>query len=199
MPYPLDTGEQVEDIRIIASPSRVEALIEVYRDAPTNDLLYLLQAEVGGKDVVVEQYGTPLIADKLGQRRCRTYRTLLARHDAPRAAVDTTARDKSIRLTHAIQRIVWAHMLDLVGQDSRVIMVSRACLDDLTRVMIRAVGREREDLRHVDFIVAAEHRIGELYQISLRLMPCRELHKRQIRVMMPVYVNESDFHNLPYL
>lgn len=72
MPYPLDTGEQVEDIRIIASPSRVEALIEVYRDAPTNDLLYLLQAEVGGKDVVVEQYGTPLIADNDPRSRPRT-------------------------------------------------------------------------------------------------------------------------------
>lgn len=94
-------------------------------------------------------------------------------------------------------------MFDLVGQRRRVVFIAGAGTYDLARVIIRTVGREGEDLRHVYPIVMPEHRVGELHPIALRLMPRRQLHQREIRKMMPVDIYEAyshdNFMNFPFI
>lgn len=120
------------------------------------------------------------------------------RNDAPRAAVHASPRQKAIGFVHSVQRIIRTAMFDLVGQRRRVVFIACAGTYDLARVIIRTVGREGEDLRHVYPIVMPEHRVGELHPIALRLMPRRQLHQREIRKMMPVDIYEAYFLHRSY-
>lgn len=86
-------------------------------------------------------------------------------------------------------------MLDLTGQYRRIVPESRPAPDHLAMVDVRTIGRESENLRHVNPVVATEHRVGELHRITLRFMPRRQFHQREVREVVTVYVNQTYSHN----
>ena len=115
-------------------------------------------------------------------------------HDAPRAAVHASAREKPVGFFDPIKRVIRTYILDLFGKHCRIVPVTRPGTHDLAVVAIRAVPRKGKDLRHIDLVITPRRGIGELHRIAPALVPCREFHQREVREVMPVHIYQSDPH-----
>lgn len=193
--YPFHPSEQVEDVGIIARPPGIQPLIEIDCDPHADNLLDLFQSELRRQHVVVEQHGPALVAEELPERGRWPDGSLLVRNDAPRTTVRATTGQKTVGFVHSVQLIIRANMLDLLGQYRRIVPEPRSATDHLAMVDVRTIRREGEDLRHIHPVVTPEHRVRELHAVALCLMPRRYFHQREIREIVPVYVNQTYSHS----
>src|SRR5699024_5855799 len=102
---------------------------------------------------------------------------------------------RSIFCEFVINRIIRVYVLDLF-REFIVKAISRAALDNFFRVQrfwnVRSVSFV-ENFTHVNPIVLTPAP-PPLNCIASRLVPSRQFHQGQVRIMVTIYVNQSDFH-----
>ena len=87
-------------------------------------------------------------------------------------------------------------MFHFFGQDPRIIPIPGSAFHDFAGENVGIVGSERKHLCHIHPVILPEHGVGELHAVAVDFVSCGQLHQREVREVVAVYVYQSYFHGL---
>ena len=192
--YPLDPCKQPGDV--VRDQPGIQALVEVYAVLAADNLLYLLEAVVGGKDVVVHQNEVrSSVGGYFVHVHVRGNLTFFLRDYAPLAAVGTAAGEEAVGGLAVYLRVEGVVGLQAVNLCRQGLVNVVACASALHLVgvdVIAVVGREGEDLCGICLVVVVDA-VVPFHGVALRLVVGGDFHQGEVGVWA-VYGDEGDVH-----
>ena len=194
--YPLDASQQPGDI--IRDQTGIQALVEVHAVLAADYLLYLLEAVVGGEDVVVHQDEVRAsVGGDFVHVHVRGNLTFFLRDYAPLAAVGTAAGEEAVgglAVYLRVEGVVGLEAVDFGWQRFVDIVACASALHLVGVDVVAVVGREGEDLCGICLVVVVDA-VVPFHGVALRLVVGGDFHQGEVGALA-IDGDEGDVHRV---